>query len=153
MTAMSLRHHITPQLLFVAIFLGLFLSITGCQRGVWSDIHRWMDETRKQATPQDVSTALVPFFLYEGQHDIQLHLIWITNRLPELVTSLPIFSADPTNIDVECRDDRNELDLTIGSGFGHWGLVVLRPGYNEDFSGRPDCILWGDGVYFYDQYK
>jgi hypothetical protein len=112
-----------------------------------------MDETRKQAKPDDVRTALIPYFSYEGRHDNQLHLILITNQLPVLVTSLSIFSADPTNIDVECRDDRNELDLTIGSGFGHWGIVVLRPGYNEDFSGRSDCIPWGDGVYFYDEYK
>jgi hypothetical protein len=112
-----------------------------------------MDATKKQTKPEDVRAALVPFFSYEGEHNYQAHIIWITNQLPKQIQSLPIFSADPTNIDVECRDDRNVLDLTIGSGFGHWGIVVLRPGYSEDFSAHPEYIPWGDGVYFYDEYK
>jgi hypothetical protein len=112
-----------------------------------------MDETRKQAKPEDVRAALAPFFSYEGEHFHEAHLIWITNQLPKQIQSLPIFSANPTNIDVERREDGSVLDLTIGSGFGHWGIVVLRPGYSEDFSAHPEYIPWGDGVYFYDEYK
>ena len=117
-------------------------------------IHEWMDQTKKVAKPEDVRTALIPFFSYEGDSRAQLGgVILVTNELPKSIQSLPIFCAQPNFIDVMCRKDRNKLDLTVGSGVGHWGIVVLRPGYSEDFSNHPEYIPWGDGVYFYDEYK
>lgn len=113
-----------------------------------------MDETKKLAKPEDVRTALIPFFSYEGDSRAQLNgVILVTNELPKSIQSLPIFCAHPTTIDVMCRKDRNKLELKVGSGFGHWGIVVLRPGYSEDFSSHPEYIGWGDGVYFYDEYE
>jgi hypothetical protein len=111
-----------------------------------------MDETRRQAKPEDVRAALAPFFSYEGIPAVQ-DTVSITNALPEQVRSLPIFSFDPSNIVVWCSKDRNQLQLTIGSGFGHWGIIVHRPGYNPDMSAGPAGIPWGSGVYFYDEFK
>jgi|SRR5579859_5471354 len=150
---MSSNPHVMLRALLVASMFVLSAGVGGCGRGVWTHIHTWMDETRKQSKPEDVRAALAPLFSYEGKHDHEAHVIWITNEVPKQIQSLPIFCAAPTNIEVECSEDRNELDLTIGSGFGHWGIVVLRPGYNEDLSGRSGYIPWGDGVYFYDEYK
>jgi len=113
-----------------------------------------MDETRKQAKPEDVRAALLPFFSYEEDRAFHLeHGFVITNALPEQVRALPIFSLNPTQIEVTCSKDRNELELTIGSGFGHWGIIVQRPGYNPDMRARVACIPWGSGVYFYDDFK
>jgi hypothetical protein len=150
---MSSCRHFTPSLLGVVVFFTLSLTISGCKPSVPARIHTWMDETKKQAKPEDVRAALAPFFSYDGEHFSAAHIIWLTNQLPIQVQSLPIFSFDPTHIDVECQEDRNVLSLTEGSGFGHWGMVVLRPGYSKDFTTNVEYIPWGDGVYFYDEFK
>lgn len=147
------RHVILGVLLLGSVF-ALSLAVTGCGPGIDKRIHVWMDETRNQAKPEDVRAALAPFFSYEGDPSFQLKdTIVITNELPKQIQSLPIFFLGPTNIDVWCSKDRNELQLTIGSGHGHWGLTVHRPGYNPDMSAYPACIPWGSGVYFYDEFK
>ena len=131
----------------------LSLTVCGCKPSVPASIHIWMDETKKQAKPEDVRAALAPFFSYDGEHSGKLHMIWLTNQLPSQIQSLPIFSFDPAHIDIECQEDRNVLSLTEGSGFGHWGMVVLRPGYSADFLTNAEYVAWGDGVYFYDEFK
>ena len=147
------RQVILGPVLAACVF-SLSLAITGCRPSISKRIHAWMDETRKQAKPEDVRAALVPFFSYEGDSSFQLeHVFVITNELPEQVRSLPIFSLDPTHIEVSCSRDRNVLELTIGSGHGHWGITVNRPGYDPDMSAYPACIPWGNGVYFYSEFK
>jgi|SRR5579862_1132799 len=146
----SYRHSM-PLASIAALLFALSIGLSGCGRGIWTRIHVWMDETKKVARPEDVRTALVPFFSYQGRSDGTS--IYFTNQLPTQISSLPIFSANPTNIDVWCPADRSVLYLSIGSGFGHWGIVVLPPGRSEDFSNHPEVIPWGDGVYFYDDYK
>jgi hypothetical protein len=151
---MSTCREVILGVLLVASVFALSFAVTGCGPGIDQRIHVWMDETRKQTKPEDVRAALARFFSYEGDPRFQLeNKVVITNELPELVRSLPIFALSPTNIDVFCSKDRNSLELTIGSGFGHWGIIVHRPGYSPDMSAYPACIPWGTGVFFYDEFK
>ena len=150
---MSSCRHLTPLLLGIVGCFALSVTVCGCKPSMPARIHTWMDETKKQAKPEDVRAALAPFFAYEGKDFSAAHIVWLTNQLPSQVQSLPIFSFDPAHIDVECQEDRNVLSLTEGGGFGHWGIVVLRPGYSADFLTNAAYISWGDGVYFYDEFK
>jgi len=42
----------------------------------------------------------------------------------------------------------------IGGGFGHWGLIVARPGHNIEISQwhKDRTELWDDGVYFFSEF-
>ena len=75
----------------------------------------------------------------------------LTNPLPKEVTSLPIFADDPTDVHLGKSDCANGLLLTIGGGFGHWGLLVVQPGHDKELCSwhRARVTLWEDGVYFF----
>jgi len=78
----------------------------------------------------------------------------MNKQLPDKVRSLPIFSDYPEGIDVSFWSS-NSIGLLIGSGFGHWGMVVMRPGSRETYEGNSETtsIPWEDGVYFFSQYR
>jgi len=78
----------------------------------------------------------------------------IIAHLLDQIRSLPVFSDDPDEINV-FLDSTNSLTLMIGSGFGHWGMVVIRPGSRETYDGNhiTTSIPWDDGVYFFSQYR
>jgi hypothetical protein len=52
-------------------------------------------------------------------------------------------------------DSSNSLTLMVGSGFGHWGMVVIRPGSRETYPGNDQTTSfpWDDGVFFFSQYR
>ena len=109
-------------------------------------LYQLRDDTKKQHKAADVQAALVPFFSDKG---------FLTNRLPKEITSLPIFADGPTNIAVCGTASSNVLILFIGGGFGHWGLIVARPGHDREISRwhRARVTPWEDGVYFYSEYE
>jgi hypothetical protein len=138
----SCRHLILPLLGVVGVFT-LSLTISGCEPRMPARIHTWMDETKKQAKPEDVQAALVPYFSNERM---------LTERPPIEITSLPIFADDPADVSITSMTTNNSvLMIFVGSGFGHWGIVVARPGHDSEIprERRKRLTPWGDGVYFY----
>jgi hypothetical protein len=99
-------------------------------------------ETRQKHKAAEIQNALVPFFADDST---------LTNRLPDTITSLPVFADDPKGIEVVKADCADGLLLYIGSGFGHWGLLVARPGHAKDICDwhRARTTVWADGVYFF----
>jgi hypothetical protein len=118
----------------------LLLGLLGCGP---NDLHKLAQDTKQQHKAADVQAALAPFFVSQRT---------LTNRLPVEITSLPIFADDPTKIEVSrTLESSNVLMLTIGSGFGHWGLLVARPGHEQEISKwhRDRLKSWDDGVFFF----
>jgi hypothetical protein len=113
-------------------------------------LYQLRDETKKQHTASHIKAAVIPMFSEDRAS---------TNRLPKDITLLPIFSDDPTNIVVVCPlGNTNILSFVIGSGFGHWGIVVCRDEKDaqqllEDAWHRPRLTSWADGVFFYSEYR
>jgi len=112
-----------------------------------------MDDTKRQIKPADIQAALAPFFsqkFYANNLPQEIDM-----PLPHQIRLLPIFSDDPTNISVFYGGSSNVLMLMIGSGFGHWGMAVIRPGSREKYEGNHETasIPWDDGVYFFSQYR
>ena len=82
-----------------------------------------------------------------------------TNALPKELTSLPIFADEPKGI-VESYPlgNTNILSFVIGSGFGHWGVVVCRSEQEQkqligDDWFKPRLTPWAEGVYFYSEFR
>jgi len=110
-------------------------------------LYQLKDDTKKEHRAADVQAALDPLF-----SDYRM----LTNQLPIAVTSLPIFSDNPTNIEVCLTGESpNVLMLFIGGGFGHWGLIVARAGHEQEISQwhQDRMTPWEDGVYFFSEYK
>jgi hypothetical protein len=106
-------------------------------------LSQWQDSTKKQHKAADVQAALAPFFADERM---------LTNPLPKEVTSLPIFD-DPIDIRIAAvTTNNNVLTIFTGGGFGHWGIIVARPGHDSEIPRelRHRLTPWEDGVYFYD---
>jgi hypothetical protein len=145
-----MRAHVIPNhcWMIMALLLMLLFAGFGCEPSDFQKhLYQLRDDTKKQAKASDVQTALVPFFS-DGR--------MLTNRLPKTITSLPIFADDSTNIDVSLTgESTNVLMLFIGGGFGHWGLIVARPGHDQEISSwhRDRMTPWEDGVYFFSEYK
>jgi len=140
---------ITARRLIFAVSV-LVLFVNGCDRGhstLGTHIYQKMDDTKRQITPSEIQAALRPFFTVRADSTGE-----ITNRLPDQISSLPIFSGDADGIMVFLHT--NDLTLMVGSGFGHWGMVVIRPGSRETYEGNEQTtsIPWDDGVYFFSQY-
>jgi len=98
----------------------------------------------------DIKAAVLPMFS---------EVLTSTNPLPKAITALPIFSDEPKGIVTgNPLGNTNTLSFSIGSGFGHWGIVVCR--YEKDQQQltndawfKPRLKLWEDGVYFYSDYR
>ena len=120
----------------------LMLACVGCGPSAFQKhLSQLQSETKQKHKATDIQAALAPFFADE-------HML--TNRLPEAVTSLPVFADDHTGVEVVRADCPNVLLLYIGGGFGHWGLLVARPGHDKDICDwhRARATLWANGVYF-----
>lgn len=77
-----------------------------------------IDKTKKEAQPAMVKKAALPLF---SLADTNL----TRTNLPKEITSLPLFSGDPQ--DIECwHVTTNALIFSTGGGFGHWGLVICQ---------------------------
>ena len=140
--------------------LGWRLAVGGClllmvTSGCGPDeflkrLHQLRDDTKRQCNPADIRAAVLPMFSQE---------LSSTNRLPKEITSLPIFSDDPKGIDVGYPlGNTNILDFSIGSGFGHWGIIVCRGSADEqqltnDAWFRPRVKAWGSGVFFSSDFR
>jgi len=123
--------------------LVVMLECVGCGPSEFQkDFQQWQVDTKTEHKAADVQIALSPFFAENGT---------LTNRLPDRITSLPIFAEDPTGVEVARSDCADGLLLLIGSGFGHWGLLVVRPEDEDDICGwhRARATPWADGVYFF----
>jgi hypothetical protein len=131
----------------VASLVVLLFVMFGCgPSGFQKHLYQLRVDTKKQHKVADVQAALVPFFSDQRM---------LTNQLPKEITSLPIFADDPTNIEVCTTESTNVLLFYIGGGFGHWGLIVARPGHDREISSwhRDRATPWEDGEYFYSEYK
>lgn len=129
---------------WLAIAASMVLGV-GCGPSDFQQhLARLSDDTKKQHKASDIQAALVPFFGDERN---------LTNQLPQEIASLPIFADDPTNISVLRTESTNVLILVIGGGFGHWGLIVARPGHDKEISSwhRARATPWEDGVYFFSE--
>jgi len=137
----------TGYLRLLIFLVVLLVAGFGCGPSAWGlHLKKLSDETRREKKAADVQAALAVFF--SNEHDL-------TNPLPAEITSLPIFSDDPTNIIVtSCDGSTNVLMLSLGAGYGHWGLIVARPGHDKEISGwhRKKSQPWNDGVYFFSEY-
>lgn len=125
--------------LVVLLFIGFGCGPSEFQK----HLYQRMDDTRKQHKAADVQAALVPYFSDERM---------LTRPLPVEITSLPIFADDSMDVRVTSITTNNSvLMVFVGSGFGHWGLVVARPGHDGEISRqhRKRLTPWEDGVYFY----
>jgi len=104
----------------------------------------------KQHKADDIRAAVLPMFSEDPAS---------TNPLPRALVSLPIFSDDPTNIVTGYPlGNTNILAFTIGSGFGHWGIVVCRYEKDaeqllQDAREKSRLTPWADGIYFYSDYR
>lgn len=123
----------------------LVLGCFGCgQSDSQKRLSQLQSETKQKHKASDIQAALAPFFADEST---------LTNRLPDTITSLPVFADDPKGVEVGKSDCVDGLLLSIGSGFGHWGLLVARPGHAKDICDwhRARTTLWADGVYFFSE--
>lgn len=120
----------------------------GCGPSNWGlHLRKLSEETKRTTNASAIQTQLTSFFANEQS---------LTNPLPKEITSLPIFSDDPTNIEVNyCGAGTNVLMLHIGGGFGHWGLLIAKPGHDSEISQwhRERIKPWDDGVYFFSEYR
>ncbi|MGA2749448.1 MAG: hypothetical protein ABSG59_11785 [Verrucomicrobiota bacterium] len=140
-----------------SIFAACILThlVTGCDRGpstIAKHITQQINDTKRQFKPADIQAALSPFF--SAQAASNNFPKEISALLPDQIRSLPIFSDNPDGI-MAFLDSSNSLMMMVGSGFGHWGMVVIRPGSQETYDGNnlTASIPWGDGVYFFSQYR
>jgi hypothetical protein len=131
----AIKTFFNPTIVFVLFFLAV-----GCERPKWQK--QLMEDTKRQCKSSDVQTALASFLGDERT---------LTNALPKLISSLPIFAEDFTHIKLAHADSTNDLMLEIGGGFGHWGLIVVKPGHEKEISEwhRKRMVFWGDGVFFF----
>lgn len=127
--------------------------LAGCGPStIGKHIAQQIDDTKRQIKPADIQAALAPFF--STKLDSNGFGREITTPLPERIRTLPIFADSPDGI-MFFLDSSNMLSLMIGSGFGHWGMVIIRPGSHETYDGNNETasIPWADGVYFFSQYR
>ncbi|MCW5555175.1 MAG: hypothetical protein KIS67_23805 [Verrucomicrobiae bacterium] len=144
----------------IACLVALVISSFGCGSEWRKKFDKMVQDTKQQHKAADVQAALAPLFSYERivtnhlPDGSSIAVIGdITNELPKEVTSLPIFADDPEGITVgHLTTNKSVLILLIGSGFGHWGIVVARPGHESEISPwhRKRLTAWEKGVYFYD---
>ena len=127
------------------------LLFTGCGPTVFQKhLYQLRDDTKKQHSATDVRAAVLPLFSADRAS---------TNALPKELTSLPIFSDDPKGIvDSYPLGNTNVLSFVIGSGFGHWGIVVCRSEREQkqptgDDWFKPRLTPWAEGVYFYSEFR
>jgi hypothetical protein len=140
-------------LMFAAYILTCL--VTGCDRGpstIGKHITQQINDTKRQIKPADIQAALSPFFSARAASNSFPNEI--TTPLPHQIRSLPIFSDSPQSIMVFLNGS-NSLALMVGGGFGHWGMIVIRPGSKETYDSNKDTtsIPWDDGVYFFSQYR
>lgn len=143
---------LSRRLVFATCTLALLVS--GCDRGpskLGKHINQLINDTKRQIKPGEIQAALSPFFSMHAPSNSFPEEI--TAHLPDRIRSLPIFSDNPDGIYVSL-DSPDSLALMIGSGFGHWGIVVIRPGSRETYHGNriTDSIAWDGGVFFFSQY-
>ncbi len=138
-----------PTLSFLLVLHTVF--VCSCTPRPAAHVRALIEATKQQAKPDELRQLLLPFFYYDGPRYAD-DTVSVTNALPRQILALPLFAEEPVFVQVDRVDRGNVLVLTTGSGFGHWGIVVLRPGYEESFD---DSIYtaWGRGVYFYNEYK
>ena len=126
--------------LVVLMFIGIGCGPSEFQK----HLYQRMDDTKKKHKAVDIQAALVPYFSDERM---------LTKPLPIEITSLPIFADDPVDVRITSMTTNNSvLMVFVGGGFGHWGIVVARPGHDSEISRklRKRLTPWEDGVYFYD---
>ena len=135
----------------LACLVGLFLFGPGCGP---APFNKHLQKLRKATTTQfkasEIRAAALPLFSQNGI---------FTNPAPTQISSLPIFSDAPTNIDTGFPlGNTNILSFHIGSGFGHWGLVVcLQDQDSQQLTNdpwfKPRLTPWSDGIYFYSDFR
>ena len=109
-------------------------------------ITQQINATKQQSTPAEIQAVLAPFF---STNNASAEL----GEVPPRIRALPIFADAPN--DIMFSRDGNMLTLMIGSGFGHWGMIVIRPGSHRTYDGNSETasIPWANGVYFFSQYR
>jgi hypothetical protein len=106
---------------------------------------RMIDQTMKEAKPAMVKKAALPLFWLADTN-------FTSNNLPKEITSLPLFSGDPQNI--QCwHQTTNALIFYTGGGFGHWGLVICqgKPQLEDTQTLHAVVTPLGDGVFIWEE--
>jgi hypothetical protein len=104
-----------------------------------------IDQTMKEAKPAMVKKAALPLFWLADTN-------FTSNNLPKEITSLPLFSGDPQNI--QCwHQTTNALIFYTGGGFGHWGLVICqgKPQLEDTQTLHAVVTPLGDGVFIWEE--
>jgi len=129
-------------------------AVAGCGSGSsWgTHIRELINETKRQAKAADIQAALIPIFSDPNIRYDSSEMNAFTNRLPPQIISLPIFSDNSSNILADWFGSTNALFVVGGGGFGSWGIVVVRPGSDENPQSKT-ITLWEEGVYFLNEYR
>ena len=106
---------------------------------------RMIEQTKKEAQPAIVKKAALPLF---SLADTNL----TSTNLPKEITSLPLFSGDPRDIDC-WHITTNALMFSTGGGFGHWGLIICQGKPQlEDTQGLHAVVTpLSDGVFIWEE--
>src|SRR3990172_9210888 len=129
------------------------LLVLGCGCGPspgWKHFNQKIELTKRQHAASEVRTAVLPLFAMYSYGD---NRAFPRSELPKELTSLPLFAPEGARgMDVGwVMEDPNSLMFTVGSGFGHWGIVVCRDPddrkVHEVLGGH--LVQWGEGIYFY----
>jgi hypothetical protein len=77
------------------------------------------------------------------------------SEIPEKLYSLPLFLGASRSEIMGFVSSKDELMFMVGSGFGHWGIVVCKDETSQIAKGMDvhRIKLWGDGIFFYSEYK
>ena len=130
------------------------ISLCGCGNPQWlADIRRGVDKTKKECQPGDVRASVMPLFEKYGHAKEGTAIP--ASEIPETLYSLPIFlNAKAKEID-GFVSHKDELTFMVGSGFGHWGIVVCRDETTRVLKGVEvhRATPWADGIFFYSEYR
>jgi hypothetical protein len=141
----------TPVVRSAVILVASVLLWSGCQKTAWDRKYDAMvAATKRQAGASAVRQSVIPLFeKYGATNSVDIP----STEVPSILSSLPIFAEDSTNISVNWIGGSEALMFHIGSGFGHWGIIVCRRGTNSisDKWMVERITPWGDGVFFYRQ--
>jgi hypothetical protein len=131
----------------------LIIALSGC--GPSDADNKFIDQveqTKQQSKIYEIKAATIPFALKHHPREIIP-----SKEVPGQISALPILSEAAGEVEAifltEDKTGTNAVMFEIGSGFGHWGIIVC-PSDNEDCrkarSGLAGTVIpWQEGVYFW----
>ena len=125
----------------------LIINVLGCGPSPEEKaIRERIERTKREHSATEIKTRVLPLFAHYIDKDIPL------KEVPTIIKSLPIFEEGPQEIEASFSDDRKSgILFIVGSGFGHWGILICKNEIDQSIKERfgRRLIPWEKGVYFY----